>query len=335
MTSRMTPERQTMSNYVKLATLSSRSPLDLHTDARPVDRLIDFWRSRFDQVLPDQPDLIAVPECCDRLHALDATKQKEHYCRRGDLVRALFSSIASENRCYITYSAMQEMADGTFRNSVQLIDRAGEVAACYSKTHPTIDEIQQGGVLCGRDAVVIETDFGRVGFAICFDLNFEAIRRKYESLNPELMVFVSMYHGGLMQPYWAYSLRCHLLTAIEALPSGVISPVGQTLAMTSNYCDHVTVRINLDCAVVHLDQNGQKCPAIKRRYGEAFRVVDPGYLGAVLISSESEQRSIHDLISEFGLERLDQYFSRALAVHADPANIEPATVNSKESIKPS
>ena len=80
------------------------------------------------------------------------------------------------------------------------------------------------------DAPLIECDFGRVGSAICFDLNFSEIRQRYEQARPDLLIFPSMYHGGLMQAYWAYACRAHLVTAVCGLPSAILSPVGNELA---------------------------------------------------------------------------------------------------------
>ena len=70
------------------------------------------------------------------------------------------------------------------------------------------------GSLCGKDAPVFECDFGRVAFAICFDLNFDELRLKYVKAKPDLIIFSSMYHGGLMQAYWAYSCRAYFVGAI-------------------------------------------------------------------------------------------------------------------------
>ena len=39
---------------------------DRGTGQAAVDRMIEHWRRKLDLVLPDRPDLIVVPECCDR-----------------------------------------------------------------------------------------------------------------------------------------------------------------------------------------------------------------------------------------------------------------------------
>ena len=242
---------------------------------------------------------------------------------RGDQVRDFFADVAGDTACYIAYSAAREVADGTWRNSTQLLDRSGRVAGIYNKNHVVIEETTKAGILCGREAPIIECDFGRVACAICFDLNFDELRLKYVAAKPDLLLFSSMYHGGLMQAYWAYSCRAHFAGAIAGDQSAVISPLGETLATTTNYFDHVTTTVNLDCQLVHLDYNWGKLSAMKAKYGSRVKMTDPGHLGPVLISSETDEFTVKDMVAEFEFELLDDYMARALAHRHDPKNMEP------------
>jgi len=312
-----------MANYVKISTIGPR-PLaeNQGTGQAAVDRMIAFWQGKLDQVLPDRPDLIVVPEACDRYPVHSMAERLAYYRVRGKQVRDFFAEVAREHRCHIAYSAAREMPDGTWRNSTQLIGRDGQVLGIYNKNHLVVTETMEGGILCGRDAPLIECDFGRVGCAICFDLNFDEIRLKYVQSRPDLILFSSMYHGGLMQGYWAYSIRAHMVTAVAGMPSAILSPLGHVLAFTTNYFDFVTATVNLDCKVVHLDFNWEKLETIKEKYGPKVSIFDPGYLGAVLIASESDELTSDDLIEEFGIELLDDYWARSLAHRHDPKNME-------------
>ncbi|HID23062.1 MAG TPA: carbon-nitrogen hydrolase family protein, partial [Planctomycetaceae bacterium] len=173
----------------------------------------------------------------------------------------------------------------------------------------------EAGVVPGKEAPVFETDFGRVGMAICFDLNFDELRVRYKQARPDLILFSSMYHGGLMQAYWAYSCRSHFVGAISGrgTASQIYNPLGELVASTTNYFDFVVARVNLDCALVHLDYNWSKLRAVKAKYGPKVKITDPGWLGSVLIASEHETIDVQSLIDEFQIERLDDYFARSLA----------------------
>ena len=311
--------------FVTIATLGP-SPITVGADTDPqqvVNKVIAHWKHHFSRVLPDRPDLIVVPEACDRPRGISPDRLKDYFRIRKNQVRDYFAQVARDNDCYVVYSAKRTVADGTWRNSSVMIDRKGEVIGIYNKNHPTIGE-NDGGILAGRDAPVIECDFGRVAFAICFDLNFDEIRLKYVKAKPDLIVFSSMYHGGMMQAYWAYSCRSHFVGAIagRATPSQILNPLGQVIASNTNYFDHAVATINLDCALVHLDENWQRLRAMNAKYGPKVKITDPGRLGAVLIASEHETVSIDEMIAEFEIERLDDYFARSLAHRLKPGNME-------------
>ena len=313
-----------MADYVKVSTIGFRPPEENPGSGQgAVDRMVGFLRGRLDQVLPDRPDLIVLPEACDRYPSRSIEERLAYYRTREDQVRDFLADVAAEHRCHIAYSAVREMSDGTWRNSTQIVGRDGDVLGVYNKNHVVITETTEGGILCGRDAPIIQCDFGRVGCAICFDLNFDEVRLKYVRSKPDLLLYSSMYHGGLMQRYWAYSCRAHMVTAIAGLRSMVISPVGHVLASTTNYFDFVTATINLDCKVAHLDFNWEKLAEMKRRHGPKVSVFDPGHLASVLISSETDEFTSDDLIREFEIELLDDYMARSLAHHHDPGNVEP------------
>ncbi|MHC4510853.1 MAG: carbon-nitrogen hydrolase family protein [Planctomycetota bacterium] len=311
--------------FVKIATIGSTSAT-VAADTEPqkvVEKMIVHWRRKFAQVLPDRPDLIVVPEACDHPSGLSGEKLRAYYEVRKDQVLDFFARTAKDNNCYIVYSANRRLADGTRRNSSVLIDREGNIAGIYNKNHPTIGEME-AGTLCGSEAPIIECDFGRVGMAICFDLNFDELRLKYAKGEPDLIIFASMYHGGLMQGYWAYSCRCHFVGAIagRATASEIRNPLGRVVASNTNYFDYAVATVNLDCALVHLDYNWDRLRKLKTKYGPEVNITDPGCLGSVLVASEHETISADEMIREFEIELLDDYFVRALAYRQKPGNME-------------
>lgn len=312
-----------MARYLKISVLGPEYylPEPNSNYETTVDNMINHWQNLFSQVLPDKPDLIITPEACDSSPAYSVEKKLEYYRVRGNRVRDYMREVAAENNCYIAYCADRELPDGTWRNSTQIIDRTGDIAGIYNKNHLYMPENTESGILYGKDTPVIKCDFGNVACAICFDLNFDELRLKYAKAKPDLVIFSSMFHGGLMQNYWAYSCRAHFAGAIPGMPCNIISPVGETIASSTNYHKYVTTTVNLDCAVVHLDYNWDKIKAAKAKYGSKFKISDPGYLASVLISSESEDMTIEDILKEYEIELLDDYFNRSLAHRYK--NLEP------------
>ena len=121
---------------------------------------------------------------------------------------------------------------GTWYNSSYVIDRNGSDAGIYNKNFPTIGEME-AGIKAGDDVPLIKCDFGTVACAICFDLNFQELLEKFQKIKPDIILFSSMYHGGLVQSYWAYSCRAFFVGSIGGSPhrkSGI--PLGMFWLVT-------------------------------------------------------------------------------------------------------
>jgi predicted amidohydrolase len=278
-----------------------------------VQGALSFWKEQFDLVLADKPDLIVVPEMCDSYDHLSPTEKDAYYAARGDRILDYFSSVANRYQCYLTYPAIRTGTDGKQYNSMRLLGRQGQVVGEYDKNHLVIDESVNGGLTYGQKAPLFECDFGTVACAICFDLNFDALRLQYAALKPDLIVFPSMFHGGLMQSYWAYSCRSYFASAVSgpSLESSILSPYGETVANTTNYFSFVTATINLDYCLAHLDYNAEKLKRLKADLGPLVTIHDPGKVGSVLISSESDEISALEMIRKYDIELLDDYLKRS------------------------
>lgn len=280
-----------------------------------------IFRSCIEEVLPDRPDLVVFPEVYDRFSGMTPEQQARWYEFRGDKLRDYLAELARQHRCYIAYAAHRVMPDGTLRNAMQLIDRDGKVAGIYHKNYPTPDEMTSGKVICGAEAPVFQTDFGRVGMLLCFDLNFLELMQVYAEQQPDLLIFGSMYHGGLMQNFWAYHCQSYLVGAFSPKCS-VVDPLGVTVAENGNYRSTLTAAINLDYQIVHLDGNNRKLRELKKKYGKAVVITVPADLGVAMVSSEHPAVSATAMLKEFKIESWREYYRRTLLLRGAPGRTE-------------
>ena len=276
-----------------------------------------YLSEQIDQVLPDRPDLIVLPERCYVPTPFVQAPAKtddllEFLASREPQVQEFISEIAKSNRCYVAYPSYKVFEDGQRSNSIFFFGRDGQIVGTYDKCRLTPGEVS-AGVKPGRQAVVLDCDLGRVGFVICFDLNYFELLQEYCQLDPDLLVFSSMYHGGLMQSVWAYACRCHFVGSVgpEGLPSEVLLPTGDVFASSTNYTNHVSATINLDCLLVHLDVLHETLGNLKKTYGTKVKLYDPGMLGSVLLSAEDDNLSIREVVSRFDLNSLDEYLDQS------------------------
>ncbi len=312
-------------NNVKIATIGAPSPsLDLTQNPQKlVEQMIEFWDMELTQVLPDKPDLIVLPEACDRPAGMTTELQFKYFKARGNQIKDYLASVAKENHCYIAFGMKHQVEDGSWRNSCLLLDRTGLTAGLYHKNFPTIGEMK-AGIKAGTEAPVFQCDFGSVACAICFDLNFDELRIRYAEQNPDIILFPSMYHGGLVQGNWAYTCRAYFVSAIAiaSLRSEIRNPMGKIVATSTNYFHYTVGTINLDYSLAHLDNNWAKLSALKEKYGEEVIISDPSEIGSVLLTSEHETKSIDEMAKEFEITLLDDYLDHSREYRQRPGIME-------------
>ena len=80
-------------------------------------------------------------------------------------------------------------ARGVVYNTAALVTPDGEVAGAYRKTHPFCTELASRGgwVTPGDEAVVVDTELGRIGLIICFDGDFPELVRIEAVLGAEII----------------------------------------------------------------------------------------------------------------------------------------------------
>jgi len=255
-------------------------------------------------------DIVAFPEVYPHLglRIEDWPRAAE---QPGGVTLAHMADVARRNGTYLVWPLVERHPEG-LRNSAVLLDRNGRVIGRYYKMFPTIGEIE-AGVVPGTEASIFETEFGRIGIAICFDLNFRPIIEGLARNGAEVVFFCSMYRGGLQLRSWAHELGRYFVSAIGAELGQVVDMSGEVLA-EATYEALALARINLDRRLLHMDHNWDKMDEMLAKYGKGVRFQYYTREAKYTIASEMEGVSVQDLIAEFNLEELDDYFARAMRV---------------------
>lgn len=94
---------------------------------------------------------------------------------------------AKQHKIYLTFSIKEKSSDGEIYNSAILIDRNGEIVANYHKIHLTCGELYDG-MTPGNEYVVYDCDFGKIGFAICWDLFFPEHTAILRQMGAEIII---------------------------------------------------------------------------------------------------------------------------------------------------
>jgi nitrilase len=103
-----------------------------------------------------------------------------------------------------------------------LYDAKGDVVARYDKIHMfdvTLSENQEvytesDTIMPGREPVVVDTPFGRVGMSVCYDLRFPELYRRLSEKGAQILVIPSAFTELTGKAHWEVLLRAR---AIENL----------------------------------------------------------------------------------------------------------------------
>lgn len=303
-----------MAKFVNIATLRFDSEWARgRSDARQI--VLDELVSALAELEGSRVDLVVTSE---GVGAVGQTMADAEALDRPGPILQTYRDFARRERCHVAGSV--KLAEGkAISNAVVYYGPDGAVLGVYRKTFPTDGEIAEG-IVPGPGAVVIETAIGRIGTMICFDLNFESLRKAYRELKPDILVFSSLFHGGVAQAIWAVECRAFFACAWQYTGGGILDPFAQTLAVNDIYHRIARATVNLDRVLVHLDGNRAKFPSIERKYGAEVCIDIPPDIGAAMIFSQSDKRTAMDVVREFGLELLDDYLDRAQRLRSAHAN---------------
>lgn len=298
-----------MARYVRVSTITfGGSPHPTADPKAKVKSNLDASVELFRKAALDEPDIIALPEVFAFLGVPINQWEQVAEPIDGQVVRT-FRKLAMKHKCWVVCPFV-ERDDFGIRNSAAFIDRGGNVVAKYHKMHPTIEEIN-AGVIPGVEAKVVEADFGRIGCAICFDLNFKDVIEGLSRGGVELVFFCSMYLGGLQMRIWAHDYSVFMASACTSYGSMIVDPLGRVIATSQPYQPIITRMLNLDAVVLHLDYNHTKFAAIKERYGAAVEIDVSSPEAKCILVSHLRDKSARDIVAEFELEPLSDYFNRA------------------------
>ena len=162
----------------------------------------------------------------------------------GPMITAM-SALAKKHHTYVVCPI--DRRDGTHRlNSCVLVDREGRVAAIYNKVFPWLPEFKRvPPIEPGQETVVHQADFGRVGFAICFDSFFNEVWQRLSEQGAELVIYPSDAPGGILLVGWAVNYHYYIVSATHTPDCQVLDITGEELLYKKGI-DLLINRVTLD-----------------------------------------------------------------------------------------
>ena len=285
-------------------------------DRRPtVEACASYWKRAMDREIANCPDLVVLPEGVDSWRGATTAEKLAWVQRRGDGLLKAFAAYARSHRCYLVFNSHRQRKDGRFTNCTFTLDRDGDVVGVYDKVYPWPAGmgLKDFPIVPGEAPVAVDTDFGRLAFATCYDLNFRDLIMANAALKPDVIAFCSAYNGDFWQRTWSYTCRSYLVACTTGeLAKDVVGPAGEVIFHSHNYFRTATVKINTNYRVCHLDGNWGGLQKAVRKYGQRVTVRNPGAVGCVTLLSNDPELKAEDVMKEFNIEEIDDYYARSV-----------------------
>jgi predicted amidohydrolase len=231
------PETVPPDRVVRAVTIRERPQSTLHAATS-----LEHFCRRIEEAEPHRPDIICLPEgvtlignglsyaeVCEPLHGPTAQ-------RLGTLARQL--------NCYIV-AGIYERAGPVIYNTAILLGRDGKLAGSYRKTHLPREEVE-GGLTPGNDYPIFETDFGKIGILICWDLQFPEPWRALALAGAEIVLLPIW--GGSEPLAYARAIENHIFVVSSSydMKSFILDPTGAVLAEATTEQPIAVAELHLD-----------------------------------------------------------------------------------------
>jgi len=155
--------------------------------------------------------------------------------------------VARRNNLYIVAGILEKDGPVVYNTAV-LIDRNGNVAGKYRKTSLPREEID-GGVTPGNSFPVFDTDFGRIGIMICWDVTFPEPARALAQQGAEV-IFLPIWGGDLtLAKARAIENQVYVVSSTYDMITGVFDLEGNVVK---------EAKADKEVVVVDVDLNQQK-----------------------------------------------------------------------------
>lgn len=169
-------------------------------------------------------DLLVLPENFAIMGMQEEDKVKVRETYGQGLIQDFLAEQARQHGIWIVGGTIPLIAKDSqhIRAACLLFDDKGEIKARYDKVHlfdvnmPESQEIYDESTTTepGDSATVVETPFGRLGLAVCYDLRFPELFRRMSDEGAELFAIPSAFTALTGRAHWEVLVRAR---AIENL----------------------------------------------------------------------------------------------------------------------
>ncbi|RWR95915.1 nitrilase/cyanide hydratase and apolipoprotein N-acyltransferase family protein [Cinnamomum micranthum f. kanehirae] len=261
------------------------------------ERNIAHARKAIEEAAEKGAQLVLLPEIWNSPYSNDSFPvYAEDIDAGGDASpsSSMLSEVASRLRITIVGGSIPERSGDRLYNTCCVFGKDGKLKAKHRKIHLFDIDIpgkitfkESKTLTAGETPTIVDTDVGRIGIGICYDIRFQELAMLYGARGAHLLCYPGAFnmttgplHWELLQRARAADNQLYVATCSPARDAGagyiawghstLIGPFGEVLATTEH--DEAIVIAEIDYSVIELRRTS--LPIVQQRRGDLYQLVD-------------------------------------------------------------
>lgn len=197
-------------NRFQVLAVQKKAMQDPDDNCAAVIRMLDTYSG-------EEPDFILLPEMftCPYDNSLFSVYAQED----GGKVYRFLSDLARKRRCYLIGGSVPEIDEnGKLYNTSYVFDRSGNLISKHRKVHlfdidvPGGQYFKESDVLSpGSQVTVFDTEYGKMGVCICFDIRFPDLFIKMRKMGVKMVFVPAAFNLTTGPAHWEILFRSRAL----------------------------------------------------------------------------------------------------------------------------
>ena len=293
--SKRDPNKPQLNHLVRVVTVSQDGLNEKVGKSR-----LDATITRLNRAAAFRPDIVCLPETLTRgkIETIPGPTTKR------------LSKWAHDHSCYVICPLLIRHDKKIF-NSAILIDRQGKILGRYDKIRPTETELDRSICPGKLNPPVFETDFGKIGIQICFDVNWHAQWKRLKEKGAKIIFFPSAYPAARQLKTLAWLNQCFIVSSTLTRPSSIFDITGEVIETTNKSRHWAGAVLPVGKRLFETDFHINKMKKIEQKYGSRVNVEWYHNDDLVSLASLDPELTVEDLIKEFELTPHVDYIQRA------------------------
>ena len=164
-----------------------------------------------------QIDILIFPECFNSPYGLDFFKVFAEKLQKGEKTYDFIDELSTKlNETYIIAGSIPELDNNIIYNT-STVWKKGKIIAKYRKNNlfdnkiPNVEFKESDIISPGNTLTIFDTEWGKIGLGICFDLRFNQIANLYSKADCKIIIYPASFTEHTGNLHWSILNRARAI----------------------------------------------------------------------------------------------------------------------------